>query len=961
MMVSLRPGGPAKALLSSLALILIWGALVAPSLAHGAQTTWTVSSSSSPTSFAPGDQTGEDKYVLTVVNSGSTTSDGSPIEIVDELPSGLSATAVAGKDLGNGQALSCRLTPKLSCSYEGFEVASGDVLQIEVTVNVGSGVASPAINKVTVTGAGGGNAATEDPTTISSAQAGFGLATFATSWSATQAGSTANLTAGFTLNQILASGETRPAANLKDLTLDLPPGFVVNPEHIQRCSIQEAQSDECHTWAAVGVAFTSSSSNMGGTPVPYSSLVYSVAPELGELGRLMLRLPSGPVLFDVRISANGGYHMQLQAKNLTQVEPLISMTLTLWGIPGASPGPDHVLAVGGPSFGGPGSQVSRFLTTPGNCSPSPASTLSAASWTEPTSARVSASSSPTLTNCNQLPFASSLSVNADVAEASEPSGYEMDLQFAQSTDPTGLADADARNAVLTLPEGVNISIPTAEGLLGCSEAQVGLGSQAAVTCPDAAKIGLVEIGTQLLPHPLLGAIYLADQSQNPFGALIAVYVVAEEPLSTALIKLAGEVSANPTTGQLTLALPELPQLPISELHLRFFGGVRALLTTPSTCGEETSTSELTPWSGNASIANAGSFVVDQGPNGGSCELGPFNPTFQVGATGDGVDAYDSLVMLAARASGEEDLSGIEIRTPAAVASMFTGAPPCGEPDAVRGTCPASSKVGTVAAAFGLGPEPYDLSGSIYSTGPYRGAPQGLAIVIPLDAGPFTLGTAVVRAAVQIAPGSGQMTITSDRLPSLADGIPLHLGKLALQFDRGTFSLNPDGCEPLAFLATIGGTHGDSSSTSATPFGEASPCTAPAPTSPIPTVRKPVGVVSLVSIRVLLGGDGRAIVKLRCMGTSPCGGKLKLTMRIRVKGRKRSRVLTIGTADFSISPNEPREVKLELSPAGRSRVTANHGRLNGVRLELTKSSPAPVEMSTHVVSLVREPSRRGGRR
>jgi len=962
MRTCLRLGGPAKALLSSLSLILTVGSLLlAPTQAYGEQPRWTISSDSAPTSFVPGDETGEDKYVLTVVNSGSATAGGSPIEIADTLPSGIVAESISGKDLGNGQALSCRLAPTLGCSYEGFEIASGDVLQVDIAVNVGSGVASPAVNSAIVTGGGAlDGAAIEDPTPIGSTEAGFGISSFATAWSDTEAGSSVNLTAGFTLHQILAGGGTKPAASPKDLTLDLPPGFVVNPKHIQRCSVSEAQHDECHTWAAVGVAFTSSSSSIGGTPIPYSSLIYSVEPEPGELGGLMLTLPSGPIELGLRLSAGGGYHVQLQAKDLPQVEPLLSMTLTLWGIPGASAGPDHVLAGEKASFGGPGSPVSRFLTTAGNCSPSPPSSrLSVTSWTEPASAEESSSDTPSLTGCDRLPFTSSFSVDADTAEASEPSGYEMDLHFSQSTDPSKPADADVRTAAVALPEGVNISISAADGLLGCSEVQIGLGSQASVTCPDASKIGLVEIETQLLSHPLQGAIYLAAQGNNPFGAPFAVYIVAEDPFSTASIKLAGELDADPVTGRLTLTLPELPQLPISGLHLRFFGGARALLTTPGTCGDATSAIDLTPWSGSTSTTYSSSFEIDAGPNGGSCEAGLFNPTFQAGDTLNGAGAYTSFVVLSSRASGEEDLGGIEVRGPAAVASMFTGVPVCGEPEASEGACPASSEVGTVAAAVGLGPVPYYLSGAIYLTGPYRGAPQGLAIVMPLDVGPFTLGTVLARAAVQIVAGSGQLTIAGDRLPTVVDGIPLHLGKLALQLDRGTFSLNPDGCEPLTVLATVVGARGGSKSISATPFGETPPCksaSSPATTSHKSAVL-PACRVSLASTRIVARSDGRAIVKLRCVGTSPCRGKLTLTVRTKTRGRKRFRVTTVGAADFAIPPGDTRDIKLKLSATARFRLKTNHGRLNGVRLKIVKSSPAPAEMRTTDVSLVRESSRR----
>jgi hypothetical protein len=686
-------------------------AAAAPVYADGPM--WAISSASSPTNFVAGDETGKDMYVLTVVDTGDgSTTEGSPIEVVDTLPSGLVASGISGEDLGNGQALSCGLMPTLGCSYEGFKMAPGDVLQIEIRVKVSPGIASSMVNSTTVTGGGAADGASiRDPTTISSAGAGFGISDFAAMWSGTQAGASVNLTAGFTLNQVVTGGgKTVPAVDAKEVALNLPPGFVTNPTAVPQCSVSEAEKDACPASAAVGVAFTSSSSEVGGAPAQYSSLVYNASPSLGEPGALVLMLPNGPVRLGLTIRTDGDYGLRMAANDLSQVDALISMTLTLWGDPGAydgfGAGPDHVVAGGAPSFGSPGGQVARFLTSAGACGgAAPASTLSADSWAAPGMFDEAFSMTPAVTGCQRLPFAPSLSVAPDVIAADEPSGYEVDLHIPQPEDPEGLASADLEDAAVTLPEGAGISLSAANGLKACTEAEVGLGSPAAVTCPDASKVGQAAIRTPLLVNPLEGAVYLAAPNENPFGSPLAMYVVAEDPVTGVRVKFAGQLEPDPVTGRLTIVLRELPQLPISGLELHFFGGARALLSTPSTCGLATSTSELTPWSGNVGVMAFSDFELDSGPNGTPCsEPRPFSPIFQAGSTTAGeADAYDSLTLLLSRTDQETELGTIAIQTPPAVAQMFAGVPPCGEPQASEGKCPTASEIGTAAAAVGLGP------------------------------------------------------------------------------------------------------------------------------------------------------------------------------------------------------------------------------------------------------------------
>jgi hypothetical protein len=939
------------------------GAAAAPADA-GVQA-WAISSASSPTNFSAGDETGDDTYVLTVVdNSAGSATSGSPVEVTDTLPSGLTASAISGEDLGNGRALTCRLAPTLGCSYEGFEIAPGDVLQIKLTVKVAPGVASSVVNSATVMGGGAAVAASaEDPTTISSAPAGFGVASFAVGWSDTQAGASVNLIAGFTLNQLISGGETIPAADPKEVALSLPPGFVANTSTAPACSSVDAAKGACPAGTAVGVAFASTASGEGGAPSPYSSLVYNVTPSPGELGALVLFLPSGPVRLALTLGTNGADQLRLAANNLPQVDPLISMTLTLWGVPavdnGSGAGPDHVIAGGGSSFGSPGGPpAERFLTSAGMCEGAkPASTLAVDSWVAPGVFDEASSMSEALTGCNRLSFDPSLRVAPDVAEAETPSGYEVDLDVPQPEVTEGLASAELKDAAVTLPEGTDLSLSAAGGLQACTRAQVALDSTAPATCPDAAKVGRVAIRTPLLAHPLEGAAYLATPNENPFGASLALYIVAEEPLSGVRIKLAAQLDPNPATGQLKIVLRELPQIPLSALDMHFFGGSRALLSTPPLCGAFTSTSELTPWSQDAGVIASSTFEIEQGLSGMPCSGSrAFSPAFQAGGVAAGeADAYQSLTFLVSRAEGEEELGAIAIQAPAAVVQMFAGVPTCEEPQALSGTCPAS-EVGTVTARAGLGYTAAELSGDIYLTGPYGGGAQGLEIVVPVDPGPFELGTLVVRASAQIDPATRRLTIATDRLPSVVDGVPLHLGALLVQLNRGEFRISPDGCEPLTVTGTISSAQGGSVTIATEPLG-ASSSSCPSLPAPAPAATKgasPTATVSLLAARISTRKNGKGTIELRCIGTATCHGTLTLIVKkpTRRRGKRYFKTMTIGTASFSVAAGAKAAIQFELNATGRALLNADHGRLNA-RLSIRKASPAPAQTRTEMVQLTRQ--------
>ena len=214
-----------------------------------------------------------------------------------------------------------------------------------------------------------------------------------------------------------------------------------------------------------------------------------------------------------------------------------------------------------------------------------------------------------LDGCNRLPFDPSISVAPDGEAGSTPTGQTVGVHVPQEValNPAGLAPADVNDTTVTLPAGVQISPAGADGLEACSLGQIGLEVNADASCPEGSKIATAEIKTPLLPNPLVGEVYLAAQNANPFGSLVAMYIVAKDPVSGVLVKLAGQVKLDPVTGQLVSTFDKTPQLPFEDLTLHFFGSARAPLTTPALCGTYTTTSSITPWSGNDPATPSSSF------------------------------------------------------------------------------------------------------------------------------------------------------------------------------------------------------------------------------------------------------------------------------------------------------------------------------------------------------------------
>ena len=386
-----------------------------------------------------------------------------------------------------------------------------------------------------------------------------------------------------------------------------------------------------------------------------------------------------------------------------------------------------------------------------------------------------------------------------------------------------------KNTVVTLPAGVAISPSAANGLVGCQESgSEGLNVESAArgSCPAASTLGEAEVVTPLLKEPLKGDVYVAQpacggagqpectEEAAETGRVFALYLEVGSEALGVHIKLRGNVEVGGNgqhsretglqPGQIRTTFAQSPQQPFSDLQLKFNGGARAPLATPQTCGNFTTTSELEPWShqpapgeaqGTPTASPSSSFSV------AGCES-LFAPTFLAGTVNPQAGAFSPFTLTFSRHDREQDLSGVIVHMPQGLLGKIAGIPQCPEAQANAGTCSAVSRVGTTNSAAGSGSQPLWQSGPVYLTGPYKGAPFGLSVAVPAKAGPFNLGTIVVRAAIYVDPSTGALNVVSDPLPQSIDGVPLRLQTINVTIDREGFMFNPTSCEPTQVAATL---------------------------------------------------------------------------------------------------------------------------------------------------------------
>ncbi|HEX7291071.1 MAG TPA: hypothetical protein VF250_08100 [Conexibacter sp.] len=736
-----------------------------------------------------------------------------------------------GEDVG----LTCQTAGQIvECTGDATGIQPGVQLRLRTTTTVDPGATGSAAGRIDVEGGGDSNAYSE-PFSITVGPSGpFAINGFdvvmsdALTVPAARAGSdptelstTVRMLSEAQSNLDLSSENfqvTSPTESFRDVTVHVPPGFVGNPLATPaRCTHSQLTTPvtftvipTCPPESQIGLVQINGANDI----VP----LFNIVPPTGFPAEFGFFYNSIVVTLVARVRPfdNGIDIVTQKAPNSI---PIPKFQVTMWGVP-TDPSHDRLRSVclqggfGWNSTKGDCSLSTRndvpFLRTPTSCPGTPLVWgIDMNTYQHPTRLVHSETTTPPIEGCQYSndAFDPSFALAPSTSAPRAVSGVDATVLLGQDWSVTGIAPADLRRASVTLPEGLTINPSSADGLGACTDAQLGLRQEGPARCPDASKLGTVTLRTPLLDHEVGGSIYLRTQnSDDPLsGELFRIAVEIRSDRDGIFIKLPGSIQPNPVrdvpqTGQLTTVFDNLPQLPFESMTLHFKQGPRAPLSTPDVCGTHTTTADLLSW-GDAPRHIDASFVTR------GCKTLRFEPTFRAGVEQPVAGSSSPFHLSLSRTDDDEEFSGLTVNTPRGLLARVKDAVQCSNTAADRDECPAGSLIGHAKVAAGIGTNPFWVTnGRVYLTEPHRGAPYGLAVAVDAIAGPFDLGTVIVRQAIHVDPRTAELRVVSDPFPTSVKGVPLHIRTVRVSIDKPRFMVSPTNCSTLQTTAVATGAH-----------------------------------------------------------------------------------------------------------------------------------------------------------
>jgi hypothetical protein len=659
--------------------------------------------------------------------------------------------------------------------------------------------------------------------------------------------------------------------DLRDLHLDLPAGFVENPTAVPKCSAfqfgtprsspfeSSLSGESCPSGSQIGIV-TLKTSRAGGEVRTFG--VFNLNPPVGAPYMFGFAPYGVPITITPHVrEANREYGITLDLRNFTQRLDLTGFRMVLWGVPAAI---SHNTQRGNclnevePGFGWakcrPDQIAHAYLTLPGACEAPLSFHVTATSWQDPAPVEATSTAAAPLTECDTITFNPVPVATLSTDRTTSTTGFTFSLEgnSAALLNPLSQAGSQAKKAVLSLAEGMTINPSVASGLSTCSVAQFAaetVNSAPGAGCPNEAKIGELTVESPILDGRLEGSMFFATPRDNPFGTLVALYLVAKSPVRGVMVKLAGKVVPDPATGRVVAIFDDLPQLPYSHFDVHFRDAQRSPLATPYACGAYATTIQTSPWLDPNSVLTQNSpFILSAGPGGGPCPAGlaPFAPGATGGNLNSNASSYSPFYLHLTRGDGEQEITSYSVTLPPGLLGKIAGVPFCSEAQieaarhqtgaesAASPACPEASLIGHTYTGYGVGSTLAYAPGTLYLAGPYHGSPLSIVAIDSAKVGPFDLGTVVIRNAIKIDRRTAQVALDaagSDPIPHILEGLPLRLRDIRIYIDRSRFTLNPTSCNPFSVVSTLTGAGArfsdpadDQSAGSSAPF-QASNCSA----------------------------------------------------------------------------------------------------------------------------------------
>ena len=642
----------------------------------------------------------------------------------------------------------------------------------------------------------------------------FGIESVGAELSTYAAGMHPDFTNEITLNHQVISGELKLAAKTEELAVSLPPGLLANPNAIPQCETIQLLSSACPIDSQVGLVKIAATEISGEPTEPiYNMSLPHPEDEVARFGVIVAGLPA---FIDATVRTASDYGATATVYGASGMVSLVKSKATLWGNPADHAHDKQRLTPkegnecpSGTACKAPGGKresglpPTAFMTNPSACRPMSVD-FSVRSYQLPGQVFTATAPMDAITECTGLPFEPSFEAQPTSRVAGAPTGLKTTLHIPQqSTEAVNSpATATMREAKVTLPEGMQIAAGAANWIDTCSDAQIGYHEEVDAACPDASKLGTATISSPSLPHPIEGVVYQRTPTPgHQLGLWIAVDALGLH------VKLPGELKPDPNTGRLSAIFSDLPQVPVEEIDLDVWGGPRAPLQNPPSCGTYTTDYSFTPHAEDPAVIGRSRMTIDRG-----CSPG-FDPRLSAGVTDPLAGRFSPFVVDLSRQDGDQALRGFELTLPDGELAKIKGVALCPDAAASGGSCPADSRIGSVTASAGPGPDPLWVPRpgksrpSVYLAGPYQGSPFSVITVVPAQAGPFDLGNVVVRSGLGLDPDTNRAVVKADPLPQFFEGVGLTYRHLHVLIDRPDFSLNPTDCREMQVDSTVASTRG----------------------------------------------------------------------------------------------------------------------------------------------------------